>query len=1008
MGVVNYGLRSVLLAMLALTGPSLAMEAESKTMTGMQTEMQMETQMKLGTEAWLTNHKAFERVGSKMHIDAVMSHVSVSDAVKIFSNRSDTSALFKDNLMLIQSGSRTHGKPTASREPYKAIANVVIMLNNMSADSQKKLDATNVECSEYTGIAEGRMGILQGEISDANADFSEASAALSAAKEQEEKANAALEKGKVDLMQIQQTCAMQIKILTEQIRIVQNDADVMDRVVGLSGDCAATPVSLVQCDRGDDSDMGDSFLFLGQTTHRHLGDELQHPFSKRLLSHELGSVYDNEESEEMPIRENHAVALVETNAMRRKTAAKSKQSPVNTFSEVLDPNSMPFDRLTTQCQKAQTLYEGIYFTDGDAGSALSMCAGKCFNMPKDPLGAGSCVGFDFYLVNHNNGTFFCRPMKRCEGEIGNCTMKYQASLNTSESLKDGKNNSCGYMLEKVDPAAAKRKAQAKCTLKNSPNCQKMKDKFLQILAGLQSKVETMSKQLERLKDHCKEQEESTEELITNADTLLTESGTMIDTANKQMSDAKGRSELSNKNYQELQVEYIEKSTWCRKEIDKYAGEICALGKIRGELFKMDGINVTVQDCEVSMWQPMACKNTMTGEEVDCGGDESASQMFHRSIATPAIGGKPCPALTMAVSCGQKQCPINCKHGFYSKPSACTAKCNGGTTYQSMKVIVKPQYGGTVCPPKTVKEACNSQNCDANCKLKKWSRWSKCTRGCGGGLKLRRKMIKVPARGTGLCPKTLSKDRWQAQVCNSKQCPAPVGTFYSCAAKMDVVFMVDGSGSLGGRGWKASVIATKALIGSFNNAKADVRMAVQMFSGPRTFVSYKKCINDPKFVKRFGDADNEKDCNIRWVNEFTDGPKPPMSNVGYAQTAFSNFAPMDNVYKNWPRATTMTSLALKSVMTQLGNSRSDADTVVLMLTDGRPMYPKATEENSKALRKKVSRFMVIPVTRYAPVALIKKMVSHPPHANMIMIKEFWQLAQPKFINSIIKSLCPYPS
>merc|ERR1719267_480011 len=92
---------------------------------------------------------------------------------------------------------------------------------------------------------------------------------------------------------------------------------------------------------------------------------------------------------------------------------------------------------------------------------------------------------------------------------------------------------------------------------------------------------------------------------------------------------------------------------------------------------------------------------------------------------------------------------------------------------------------------------------------------------------------------------------------------------------------------------------------------------------------------------------------------------------------------------WPRSLTYTSKALNLAKDELQMGRQDADAVVIVITDGRPMSLRNTRQAAKRLRKE-ARLMFVPVTRYAPLAGIKKWVSFPRDENIIQVDYFYYL------------------
>merc|ERR1719182_819195 len=130
-------------------------------------------------------------------------------------------------------------------------------------------------------------------------------------------------------------------------------------------------------------------------------------------------------------------------------------------------------------------------------------------------------------------------------------------------------------------------------------------------------------------------------------------------------------------------------------------------------------------------------------------------------------------------------------------------------------------------------------------------------------------------------------------------------------------MIDGSGSVGKKGWKAQIKAARMFISAFTD-KAN--MAVILFSGPRTWGGVSKCTG--KSEKPV----SAKECGIRTVSHFTtDMKKLDQLVLGL----------------DFQKGSTLTSLALLTAKAELALGRKNAPAVVVVFTDGRPMSIRKT-------------------------------------------------------------------
>jgi hypothetical protein len=305
--------------------------------------------------------------------------------------------------------------------------------------------------------------------------------------------------------------------------------------------------------------------------------------------------------------------------------------------------------------------------------------------------------------------------------------------------------------------------------------------------------------------------------------------------------------------------------------------------------------------------------------------------------------------------------------------------------RSVKIDAK--NGGDQCTETTESRSCNAGACDKDCVLAEWTEWSDCSKECNGGFRKRIKDIAEPAVGDGKCPKlgvtgeNLFGKREQNLPCNTQACMKK-SEFLHCKAKLDVVLLLDGSGSLGASGWAATKKAGKMLAEAFGG---DQQLAVLLFSGPKYWSGVRKCVGSNQ-----AGVDMSKDCGITWVQHFDETVK-----------AAAIVAKIDGL--SWPKGGTLTSVALRTAAAELPLGRSDADSIVIVVTDGRPLFYRATGIAAKAVRTK-ARLLFVPVTRFAPLKYIRGWASWPPKDNIVKIDNFANLADPSTIDTIISDSC----
>jgi len=178
-------------------------------------------------------------------------------------------------------------------------------------------------------------------------------------------------------------------------------------------------------------------------------------------------------------------------------------------------------------------------------------------------------------------------------------------------------------------------------------CVKLRDRFLNILSGILDKKEELSTAIDDLTNSCQEIRDGYKSQISVLEAQLKEEQTNLAIASKALSEAIQQSGLSNEQHMTLHLEYTKTMTQCCDTKNELTGEICALEKIRGELYKLKGLSVFMTDCEVSDWADEECS-------VSCDGGK---QDRTRSILIHTVNGTECPPLKMERTCNVDGCPL---------------------------------------------------------------------------------------------------------------------------------------------------------------------------------------------------------------------------------------------------------------------------------------------------------------------------------------------------------------
>merc|ERR1719428_1206797 len=323
-------------------------------------------------------------------------------------------------------------------------------------------------------------------------------------------------------------------------------------------------------------------------------------------------------------------------------------------------------------------------------------------------------------------------------------------------------NPCNYPYAGA-PSAADKNA-AKCTIKKSPQCYKLQERFLLIQSGIQDERDQLQLQIEELNRYCTETEKLLDSQILDFTDTQNGAQTKLAAAMEKEAKAGEEARTTAQEHDGLNADLKKQMKTCSDNYINFETELCALKKIRGELYKMKGSGHSsfFQDCKVSTWNPEECTKTCKG------GD----QKLARNVMTHPDGGAACLPLSAMRRCNQQPCPVNCVLEPWSGWSKCSAECGGGLTQRLREVKVASKHEGTPCGKTSEAEPCNLQACERDCELSDWTKWSGCSKDCDGGTRKRQKFVVLPAVGQGKCADSWAPERLEYKGCNRKRCVIP--------------------------------------------------------------------------------------------------------------------------------------------------------------------------------------------------------------------------------------------
>merc|ERR1719311_1726821 len=178
-----------------------------------------------------------------------------------------------------------------------------------------------------------------------------------------------------------------------------------------------------------------------------------------------------------------------------------------------------------------------------------------------------------------------------------------------------------------------------------------------------------------MKQHCKEVRDTLQAKIANDEALFEESQTKLAFATEKEATAGEEARQTAAQNSQLEGDLKTQMKTCSTNYINFETEICALKKIRGELYKMQGSGHSsfFQDCEVSKWEPEECSTECKASTTETDGE----QKLTRNVMTHPDGGASCLPLEALKKCNLQPCPVDCKLEAWTGWSKCSAECGGG-------------------------------------------------------------------------------------------------------------------------------------------------------------------------------------------------------------------------------------------------------------------------------------------------------------------------------------------
>lgn len=532
----------------------------------------------------------------------------------------------------------------------------------------------------------------------------------------------------------------------------------------------------------------------------------------------------------------------------------------------------------------------------------------------------------------------------------------------------------------------------KCNIAGTPACPMIRGKFQEVQSGLQEKFDQLKTSIAVTSANCTRMQGDFEAEIKRLEGRHSDEEALLAKATTEKTNAEEASRLKQVLKESQTEEFNTFMAKCSVNIKNFRTEKCGLGKIRTELYKVQGEEIVIQDCIVSDWATEQCT-------VTCGGGE---QRLFRTILLHPHNGAACPPLEKVIPCSEQPCPVDCEVGDWSGWSQCSAECGGGVEEMIRPVLGEAQNGGNECGETSRAANCHIESCNKDCALSDWDEWTTCSKQCNTlgskpGARIRKKHVVEEPTGMGECPADDADARHHEVKCNEKSCMAYLSgdnATILCESKLDIVILIEASSYANQYIFNKMKNTAKMIIQGMLPGTEDAplaKTAVMIVEGPTTFEKRKQCMGQQEGQTLETPPDMQADCGLTWVHRFEDQGAPD-DIVEKIDKLTSNLETMP-----------FTSAALTQAGSELQYGRDDATSIIVSITDGHPISNGETDKASTALKEEGVR-LLWEVTYFAGFGKTEKWASTPTEMNFVATTDP-AIDSPNKVNEIISKLCP---
>merc|ERR1719316_2121098 len=488
-----------------------------------------------------------------------------------------------------------------------------------------------------------------------------------------------------------------------------------------------------------------------------------------------------------------------------------------------------------------------------------------------------------------------------------------------------------------------------CKTSKKPVCEAFGDMMVTFLGNIEDSMDDLRERAQLEDDHCGHSLETYDAQIREMKQWADDTNVMFANAAAEAEDLDRDRKTKRELLKDLHQKVDTKLGECSRQVEVAESMMCGAKKLREELKKIEAKSGSsfIGDCEVTEWVRGPCT-------APCGG--GTQNLTREVISAPKTNPK-CPPLTMTRQCNTKLCPTDCSMDKWEEWSECSRACGGGATARHRAVLVEPSGGGVPCGETTQEQLCNIQPCDADCTLTEWTEWSGCSKSCMKGHKTKYRHVLHPPLGDGKCPSETSPDRREIDVCNHMACKPAEPT---CASKVDLVLVLDGSGSVKTEGWTKISAFAKLVVGKIKFGEEHAKVGLVQFS------------SEAKLFQGLTATSSEVDTGL----------------AGMA----------------WLKGSTNTAEALVLAREIFLNGRKDAQGIVVVITDGMPSSKYLTSTAVARVKDQGVKVVFVAIGSSVNERVLGHWASWPAHENVVTATGFDKLDAAK-VTDLISTICP---